>query len=298
MGEDIVTQCIFNVELVTDDIERAMAKAHLDQSGFDAFRDELGPSRDATFIRDVSMDVSYDEQDLMKRLKELKEAESAEEDDENQKSYPDKSSRGHHHVADLSPTYETEEKKYAGEEKIVKENLIMEEKISEEETKKREEADRLDEFAMMEEFTYKSESVGTTKESELDNVIDHKHAVKDDKKSQEEYIGEIKIEESKVEKVENVQEDKSVENKIEEIKVKKIEEDELFENKIKSIHEDKHDFEEHVLPVKEVQQENKIESLHEDKYDFEEQAQPVKEVQKEEPFNLSTIENEPSIDSK
>merc|ERR1711874_174496 len=186
--EDIVNQCIFNVELVTDDIERAMAKAHLDQSGFDAFRDELGPSRDATFIRDVSMDVSYDEQDLMKRLKELKEAESAEEDDENQKSYPDKSSRGHHHVADLSPTYETEEKKYAGEEKIVKENLIMEEKISEEETKKREEADRLDEFAMMEEFTYKSESVGTTKESELDNVIDHKHAVKDDKKSQEEYI--------------------------------------------------------------------------------------------------------------
>merc|ERR1711874_167224 len=145
-----------------------------------------------------------------------------------------------------------------------------------------------DEFAMMEEFTYKSESVGTTKESELDNVIDHKHAVKDDKKSQEEYIGEI----------ENVQEDKSVENKIEEIKVKKIEEDELFENKIKSIHEDKHDFEEHVLPVKEVQQENKIESLHEDKYDFEEQAQPVKEVQKEEPFNLSTIENEPSIDTK
>merc|ERR1719187_1302731 len=80
--EDIVTQCIFNVELVTDDIERAMAKAHLDQSGFDAFRDELGPSRDATFIRDVSMDVSYDEQDLMK------EAESAEEDDENQKAYP------------------------------------------------------------------------------------------------------------------------------------------------------------------------------------------------------------------
>lgn len=64
--DDIVNQCIFNVELVTDDIERAMAKAHLDQSGFDAFRYELGPSRDTTLNRDVSLDVSYDEQDMMK----------------------------------------------------------------------------------------------------------------------------------------------------------------------------------------------------------------------------------------
>merc|ERR1711874_522540 len=123
MGEDIVTQCIFNVELVTDDIERAMARAHLDQSGFDAFRDELGPSRDATFIRDVSMGVSYDEQDLMK------EAESAEEEEENHKSYPDKIARDQQRVADLSPTYETEEKKNAGEEKVVKENLITDEKV-------------------------------------------------------------------------------------------------------------------------------------------------------------------------
>lgn len=64
--EDIVKQCIFNVEVVTDDIERAMAKAHFDQSGFDTFKDELGPSRDATLNRDVSLDVSYDEQDMMK----------------------------------------------------------------------------------------------------------------------------------------------------------------------------------------------------------------------------------------
>ena len=64
--DDIVNQCIFNVELVTDDIEKAMAKAHLDQSGFDAFRAELGPSRDTTLNRDVSLDVSYDEQDMMK----------------------------------------------------------------------------------------------------------------------------------------------------------------------------------------------------------------------------------------
>lgn len=63
-------QCIYNVEVVTDDIERAMAKAHLDQSGFEAFKDELGPSRDATLNRDVSLDVSYDEQDMMKVRKQ------------------------------------------------------------------------------------------------------------------------------------------------------------------------------------------------------------------------------------
>ena len=64
--EDIVNQCIFNVELVTDDMEKAMAKAHLDQSGFNALKEELGPSRDITLNRDVSLDVSYDEQDMMK----------------------------------------------------------------------------------------------------------------------------------------------------------------------------------------------------------------------------------------
>ncbi|XP_069990924.1 ankyrin-2 isoform X26 [Penaeus vannamei] len=120
--DDIVNQCIFNVELVTDDIERAMAKAHLDQSGFDAFRYELGPSRDTTLNRDVSLDVSYDEQDMMK------EAESAEEEEENQRSYQDKTRR-EQHTADMSPTYESEEKKYAGEEKIVTEEKITKEEM-------------------------------------------------------------------------------------------------------------------------------------------------------------------------
>lgn len=31
--EDIVNKCMFNVELVTDDVEKAVAKVHLDQSG-------------------------------------------------------------------------------------------------------------------------------------------------------------------------------------------------------------------------------------------------------------------------
>lgn len=31
--EDIIKNCMFNVELVTDDVEKAVAKVHLDQSG-------------------------------------------------------------------------------------------------------------------------------------------------------------------------------------------------------------------------------------------------------------------------
>ncbi|XP_069185516.1 ankyrin-2 isoform X26 [Procambarus clarkii] len=120
--DDIVNQCIFNVELVTDDIERAMAKAHLDQSGFETFKEELGPSRDTTLNRDVSLDVSYDEQDMMK------EAESAEEEEENQRAYQEKSSREQRTV-DMSPTYESEEKKYAGEEKVVTEEKVTREEL-------------------------------------------------------------------------------------------------------------------------------------------------------------------------
>ncbi|XP_067131474.1 ankyrin-2-like isoform X15 [Centruroides vittatus] len=64
--DDIVKQCMFNVELVTDAVEKAVAKVHLDQSGFDTFKEELGSSRDASLRREVSLDVSYDEQDLIK----------------------------------------------------------------------------------------------------------------------------------------------------------------------------------------------------------------------------------------
>jgi len=64
--DDIVNRCIFNVELVTDDLEKAVAKVQLDQTGFDNLRDEIGSSRQATLRRNTSLDVSYDEQDLMK----------------------------------------------------------------------------------------------------------------------------------------------------------------------------------------------------------------------------------------
>jgi len=50
--EDIVNKCMFNVELVTDEMEQSVAKTALeDVSGFDAFKAELGPSRNSTLKR-------------------------------------------------------------------------------------------------------------------------------------------------------------------------------------------------------------------------------------------------------
>merc|ERR1712051_63383 len=50
--EDIVNKCMFNVEQVTDEMERLTAKEVLeDVSGFDAFKEELGPSRNSTLKR-------------------------------------------------------------------------------------------------------------------------------------------------------------------------------------------------------------------------------------------------------
>jgi ankyrin len=50
--EDIVNKCMFNVELVTDETEQSVAKTALeDVSGFDAFKAELGPSRNSTLKR-------------------------------------------------------------------------------------------------------------------------------------------------------------------------------------------------------------------------------------------------------
>lgn len=43
------------MELVTDDMEKALAKVRLDQSGFDTLKDELGSSRDASLRRNTSL---------------------------------------------------------------------------------------------------------------------------------------------------------------------------------------------------------------------------------------------------
>lgn len=45
---DIVDKCIFNLELVTDEMEKAVAKMQLDQSGFENLKDELGSSNRGT----------------------------------------------------------------------------------------------------------------------------------------------------------------------------------------------------------------------------------------------------------
>ncbi|XP_033609017.1 ankyrin-3 isoform X5 [Cryptotermes secundus] len=101
--EDIVNQCVFNVELVTDDMERAVAKVQLDQSGFDALREELGPSRDATLRRSYS-NHDHDDSDFMK------ESESVE-----QLGEADTFAISNDHGA----VRVVEEKKYAGEEKDI-----------------------------------------------------------------------------------------------------------------------------------------------------------------------------------
>lgn len=53
--DDIVNQCIHNIEIVTDDMEKAVAKVQLDQSGFDSLKEELGPSRDGSLGRNASL---------------------------------------------------------------------------------------------------------------------------------------------------------------------------------------------------------------------------------------------------
>ncbi|CAG9856109.1 unnamed protein product [Phyllotreta striolata] len=67
--QDIIDKCICNVELVTDDMEKALAKVHLDvdQSGFDNLKEELGHSRDASLSRDAHIDRSYSSQDDLDR---------------------------------------------------------------------------------------------------------------------------------------------------------------------------------------------------------------------------------------
>lgn len=56
---DIVDKCIFNLELVTDEMERTLAKMQLDQSGFDSLKEEIGPSRDTSLNRNAKLDISY-----------------------------------------------------------------------------------------------------------------------------------------------------------------------------------------------------------------------------------------------
>ncbi|XP_053392981.1 uncharacterized protein LOC123564339 isoform X44 [Mercenaria mercenaria] len=73
--EDVIKKTMYNVEVVEDELEAAAARAAMDQSGFDNFADEIGISRDSSLKKGMSLDVEYDEKDL------VKESESANEED-------------------------------------------------------------------------------------------------------------------------------------------------------------------------------------------------------------------------
>lgn len=79
--DDIVTACIFNVEPVSDAVEKEIAKQHLDgggldqsgydslkmdQSGFESLKEELGGSRDSSLRRNEKIDPDYGDKNIMK----------------------------------------------------------------------------------------------------------------------------------------------------------------------------------------------------------------------------------------
>ncbi|KAL8614687.1 hypothetical protein ACOMHN_046574 [Nucella lapillus] len=70
--EDVVKKCMYNTAVVNDEVEAAAARVAMDQSGFDTFKEEVGITKDS-MKRGMSLDVQYDEQDM------IKESESAEE---------------------------------------------------------------------------------------------------------------------------------------------------------------------------------------------------------------------------
>ncbi|OWF56525.1 Ankyrin-2 [Mizuhopecten yessoensis] len=71
--EDVVKKCMYNVETVEDEVEAAAARVAMDQSGFDTFTEEVGISRDSSMKRGMSLDVQYDEQDIIKESESVAE---------------------------------------------------------------------------------------------------------------------------------------------------------------------------------------------------------------------------------
>ncbi|KAL3877007.1 hypothetical protein ACJMK2_034767 [Sinanodonta woodiana] len=76
--EDVVKKCMYNIERVEDEVERAAAKVAMDQSGFDTFTEEVGISRDSSLKKGISLDVQFDEQDMVKDSESAAEDESSE----------------------------------------------------------------------------------------------------------------------------------------------------------------------------------------------------------------------------
>lgn len=63
--EDVVQKCMYNVEVIQDQVEMAAAKVAMDQSGFDTFAEEIGATQDS-MKRNMSLDVQFDEQEVQK----------------------------------------------------------------------------------------------------------------------------------------------------------------------------------------------------------------------------------------
>ncbi|XP_057337086.1 ankyrin-3-like isoform X14 [Microplitis mediator] len=123
--EDIVKKCIFNVELVTDDVEKAVARVRLDQPGFDSLKEELGPSRDSSLRRDGTLGdqkhgFDFDESDQMKDSESV-------EDLSNIGSVPQKHTKQQHITITngtvFNGTSTPVKDKYASEEKDLGEDM-------------------------------------------------------------------------------------------------------------------------------------------------------------------------------
>ncbi|XP_063445924.1 uncharacterized protein LOC134725749 isoform X39 [Mytilus trossulus] len=77
--EDVVKKCIYNVENVEDEMEAAAARVAMDQSGFDTFTEEVGISREDSMKRNMSLDVQFDEQDMVKESESVVESPSSDD---------------------------------------------------------------------------------------------------------------------------------------------------------------------------------------------------------------------------
>ncbi|XP_061181777.1 ankyrin-2-like [Saccostrea echinata] len=64
--EDVVQKCMYNVEMVQDEVELAAAKVAMDQSGFDTFAEEIGVGTHDSLKRNMSLDVQFDEKSVQK----------------------------------------------------------------------------------------------------------------------------------------------------------------------------------------------------------------------------------------
>jgi len=94
--QDIIDECTTQLEEVTNHDEMILAESQLQENGFSSFKDGLNghSSKSSSLKRDFSMDVSYDQQEMIQE---------------------------HEHMEQITESAEDEETKYLAEEKVFKE---------------------------------------------------------------------------------------------------------------------------------------------------------------------------------